>query len=58
MGAALSPSPNNLLSHDSGDYPLVLAQNEGFNIMNLILMGVGGVGVFYANVELAEAVGY
>ena len=58
VGATLAPMANNLLSHDTGDYPLVLAQNEGFNIMNLILMGAAGVGVFYANVELAEAASY
>ena len=57
-GTVLAPALNNLLSHDTGDYPLVLAQNEGFNIQNLILMGAGGVGTFYANIEFAEAAAY
>jgi hypothetical protein len=57
-GALLSPQPNNLLSHDAGDYPLVLGQNEGFNIMNLVAMGAAGVGTLYVNVELAEASSY
>lgn len=57
-GVLLAPSQNNLLSHDAGDYPLVLAQNEGFNIMNLVAMGAAGVGTFYVNAELAEAAAY
>jgi hypothetical protein len=57
-GASLSPSLNNLLSHDEGDYPLVLAQNEGFNIMSLVALGAAGVGVAYVNMEVAEATGY
>lgn len=58
QGVLLAPQQNNLLSHDAGDYPLVLAQNEGFNIMNLIGMGAAGVGTYYFNVELAEALTY
>jgi hypothetical protein len=58
VGAILPPSLNNLLSHDTGDYPIVLAQNEGINIMNLVAMGAGGVGTFYANLEMAEALAY
>ena len=58
VGVLLAPSQNNLLSHDAGDYPLVLAQNEGFNIMNLVAMGAGGVGTLYVNMELAEATAY
>lgn len=54
-GVLLAPSPNNLLQHDSGDYPLVLAQNEGFNVMNLVAMGAGGVGTLIVNMEVAEA---
>ncbi len=58
VGTLLAPSQNNLLSHDAGDYPLVLAQNEGFNILNMLLMGAGGVGTLYVNMELAEAASY
>lgn len=57
-GALLAPAQNNLLSHDAGDYPLVLAQNEGFNIMNLVAMGAAGVGTLYVNMELAEVTAY
>lgn len=49
---------SNLLSHDAGDYPLVLAQNEGFIIQNITLMGAGGGGKIYVNMEFAEAVSY
>ena len=54
----LAASDRNLLSHDAGDYPLVLATNEGFNIMNLVAMGAGGVGTLYVNMEVAEAASY
>jgi hypothetical protein len=47
-----------LFSHDAGDYPLVLAQNEGFVITNDIAMGAAGVLAVYVNVELAEATSY
>lgn len=57
-GVTLAPSANNLLQHDAGDYPLVLAQNEGFNVMNLTAMGAGGVGTLYVAMELAEATTY
>lgn len=57
-GVLLAPQSSNLLSHDAGDHPLILAQNEGFNIMNLTLMGAVGVGTLYVNLELAEVVTY
>ena len=53
-GAGLPISQNNLFSHDAGDFPLVLAPNEGFNIQNITLMGAGGVGIAYVNLEFAE----
>ena len=53
-GTVMPVGAGNLLSHDAGDYPLVLAQNEGFNIQNLTAMGAGGVGIAYVNVEFAE----
>jgi hypothetical protein len=58
IGAGLAPSPNNLLQHDAGDYPLVLAQNEGINIQNLVAMGAVGVGVAYVNGEISEVSAY
>jgi hypothetical protein len=54
-GATIVPALNNLLSHDTGDYPIVLAQNEGLVISNLTAMGAGGVGVVYIAMEFAEA---
>jgi hypothetical protein len=57
-GAALQPAPNNLSSQDTGDYPVVLAQNEGINVMNLTAMGAAGVIKLYVNIEFAEATSY
>ena len=48
----------NIFSHDPGDYPLVLAQNEGFVITNGIVMGAAGVGNFSMVVEFAEVTAY
>lgn len=45
----------NLVSYNLDDYPLVLQNNEGFVITNQILMGAGGVGTAYINVEWFEA---
>ena len=53
-GAGVPIDSDNLLSHDAGDYPLVLAPNEGFNIQNITVMGAGGVGIAYVNLEYAE----
>lgn len=50
----LLPS-SNLISYNLDDYPLVLQNNEGFVITNLVLMGAGGVGNAYINVEWFEA---
>lgn len=47
-----------MLEQDSGDYPLVLAQNEGFVILNGILMGAAGVIRLQVSVEYAEASSY
>ena len=57
-GNLLPPQPNNLLQQDAGDYPIVLAQNEGLNIMNIIAMGAAGVGTLHVNLEFAEATSY
>ena len=61
VGAAatiINTAPDNLLSHNAGDYPVVLAQNEGINIQNLTAMGAAGVGSFYLNIEFAEVANY
>jgi hypothetical protein len=57
-GQGITASLNNLFSHDTGDYPIVLAQNEGINILNLTLMGAAGVGIAHVNIELAEVLSY
>ncbi len=54
-GTTVVPALNNLLSHDTGDYPLVLAQNEGMLITNQTAMGAGGVGTAFVAIEFAEA---
>lgn len=58
IGNGLTPSLNNLFSHDAGDYPIILAQNEGLNIENITLMGAAGVGIAYVNFEVAEALSF
>jgi hypothetical protein len=58
VGVTVPSSMNNLLSHDAGDYPIILVQNEGINIFNRIVWGAAGVGVAAVNIELAEATSY
>lgn len=58
IGATLNPVTDNLFSHNTGDYPLVLANNEGVNIMNETLMGATGVVALYVNIEFAEATAF
>jgi len=47
-----------ILEQDSGDYPFVLAQNEGFVITNGIAMGAAGVIRLQVAVEYAETAAY
>ena len=47
-----------LLSHDTGDHPVILAQNEGLVITNVIAMGAAGVIQLHVNIELAEMASY
>jgi hypothetical protein len=54
-GVLITPALNNLFGHDTGDYPLVLAQNEGIILQNLTLLGAGGIVSLTVNIELAEA---
>ncbi len=58
QGTTIAPAQDNLLQHAAGDYPIILAQNEGINIMNLTAMGALGVGNFYVNLEFAECSNY
>ena len=50
----VAPAIDNLLKHDPGDHPIVLANNEGIVIDNIVVMGAAGVGVAYINVEFCE----
>jgi hypothetical protein len=50
--------PTGLLTHDAGDYPLILAQNEGFIITNDVVMGAVGVIRLQVNIEFAEVTSY
>lgn len=54
VGSSIQPSLNNLLQFDSGDNPLIVANNEGIVVANNLLMGAGGAGVVYLNFEFAE----
>ena len=54
-GTTIAPALNNLLGHDAGDYPIVLAQNEGLLITSLTAMGAAGVGTAFIALEFAEA---
>lgn len=56
VGTVMPTTP--LLSHDAGDHPLVLAQNEGLVITNLIAMGAAGVINLHVNIEYAEVTSY
>ena len=58
-GPAATPIPTAfpltpIYQHQSGDYPLILANNEGFIITNTIVMGAAGVGLLTVAVEWME----
>lgn len=55
-GSALPSTP--LLSHDAGDHPIVLAQNEGLVLTALAVPAAAAVTVGYVNVELVEVAQY
>jgi hypothetical protein len=57
-GVGTSMPTADLLRYDSGDYPLVLAQNEGFVVTNGIAMGAAGVIRLQVSVEYAETAAY
>lgn len=56
VGTSLPPT--GLLTHDAGDYPVVLAQNEGIIINNLVAMGAAGVINLHVNIEFSENTSY
>ncbi len=53
-GAGITLAQGNLFEHDTGDYPLILASNEGFEISNITAFGATGVGYLYVDLEFAE----
>lgn len=53
---SLPPPLDNLLYNDPGSHPIILANNEGIVIDNIVLMGATGVGIAYINVEFCEVV--
>ena len=57
-GVGTSMPMTTLVQHDAGDYPIVLANNEGLVIANNIAMGAAGVVNLYINIEFAEATAY
>ncbi len=60
-GVFITPTPNNLLQHDAGDYPLILAQNEGFIVTPQTAFGAytGTPAItLFVNLEFAEVASY
>jgi hypothetical protein len=53
-GVTIPTAPDNLFSHQAGDYPFVMRFNEGLLITTATAMGAAGVGVLYVNLEMAE----
>ena len=49
----ISPSKTNLILHDAGDHPILLAPSEGLVIQNLTALASGSLFV-YVDMELAE----
>lgn len=52
VGSSMLSTP--IFQHSPGDYPLILANNEGFVINNVIVMGAGGVINLYVTVDWME----
>lgn len=58
VGQGIPTTPNNMIQHDTGDYPLILAPNEGLVLAVLTTMGAAGVGRLYVNMEFAEVTAF
>lgn len=52
IGTSLVPTP--IFQHQTGDYPLIFAANEGFVVNNVLAMGATGVINLYISVEWME----
>jgi len=57
-GSNLISAPDNLFAHNEGDYPLLLAQNEGLIIENIALQATSSSVTCYFNLEMAEVTAY
>lgn len=57
-GVGATIPQTSLLTHDAGDYPFVLAQNEGLVLVNAVAMGAAGVGTLIVQIEWCEASSY
>jgi hypothetical protein len=57
-GVGTQLATTEMMTYDINDYPLVLANQEGFVILNQVLMGASGVGTLVVNVEWFEANSY
>ena len=55
VGVSIPISLNNMYNSDTASYPIIIAQNEGLNIVNLAAYGAGGAVKLYVNIEFAEA---
>jgi hypothetical protein len=49
---------SSIISHDTGDYPVIIGQNEGLVIQNVLAMGAAGVIALMVNIELAETLAF
>jgi len=52
LGTGIPTTP--IFQHQTGDYPLIFASNEGFILSNGLTFGAAGVGAFMVNVEWME----
>jgi hypothetical protein len=57
-GDGINVTPDNLVKHASGSYPLVLAQNEGLVLQSTEAFGAAGILRMYVNLEIAEVSAY
>lgn len=57
-GLVIAPTLNNLIEHNASDFPLILAPNEGVNVVMQTTMGATGVGTAFINIEFAEMASY
>lgn len=54
VGTVITPAIDNMWDMTNEDYPLVIGQNEGFIIENLVTMGAAGVGTLVVGVGYDE----